>query len=229
VLNSAPRPVRRPKLRERIVAAAFDSLSAGMEREIVSPWRRELLAETRGRVLDVGAGTGANLPYFPWQSERLEVVLLDPSAGMLERAQRRSEQLGVTVQLVDSPAERIPFADEYFDTVVFSMTLCTIADPVSALREAHRVLRSDGRLLVIEHVRADEPDLARWQDRLDGLWKTINIGCHINRATRQAIEAAGFEWEHVEEFRERRIPTAIAQPHLIGVARKRGQRRDPGR
>ena len=221
VVNSAPAPLRRPKLTERIVAAAFDALSAGMEREIVSPWRRELLAQARGRVLDVGAGTGANLAYFPWRSEQLEVVLLDPAPGMLERAQRRSLQLGVTVQLVDSPAESIPFADEYFDTVVFAMTLCTIRDPVAALREAHRVLRPDGRLLVLEHVRASEPDLARRQDQLDGLWKTINMGCHPNRASRQAIEAAGFEWERVEEFRERRIPTAIVQPHLIGLARKR--------
>jgi ubiquinone/menaquinone biosynthesis C-methylase UbiE len=212
--------IRRPRLRERFIAAGHDRLSAGAEREIYGAQRRELLAAARGRVLDVGAGTGANLPHFP-RAQALDLVLLDPSAGMLERAYRRALELGVSVQLVDKPAEKLPFDAESFDTVVFAMTLCTIGDPASALREARRVLRPPGRLLVFEHVRASEPDLARWQDRFDPLWRTINNGCHPNRNTRAAIAAAGFEFERIDEFREQRIPLSIVQPHLIGVARKR--------
>ena len=224
-MSSAPGAIRRPKLAERIVAEGHDFLSAGVEREVFGPRRHELLAEARGRVLDVGAGTGANLPHFPWESEKLELVLLDPSAGMLERARRRAAQLGLNVQLVDRSAETLPFASASFDTVIFALTLCTIPDPVSALREAHRVLRDDGRLLVFEHVRAGEPELARWQSRLNPLWKTLNNGCQLNRNTRAVIEAAGFEFERVDEFRERRIPLAIVQPQLIGVARKRNPER----
>jgi ubiquinone/menaquinone biosynthesis C-methylase UbiE len=207
-------------LTERLIAAGHDLLSAGVEREVFGARRRELLAEARGRVLDVGAGTGANLPYFPWRSG-LEVVLLDPSAGMLERARRKAAQLGSNVQLVDKPAEQLPFGAETFDTVVFALTLCTIPDPSLAVREARRVLRHDGRLLVLEHVRAREPGLAQWQDRLNPFWKAINNGCHLNRETRATIERAGFDFQRVDEFRERRIPLAIVQPQLIGVATKR--------
>ena len=214
--------IRRPRLLERLVAAGYDLLSAGVEREVFAPRRRELLAEARGRVLDVGAGTGANLPHFAWASGQVaDVVLLDPSAGMLARAQRRARQLGLTVQLFDKPAEQLPFADETFDTIVCALTLCTIADPAAALREAYRVLRQSGRLLVLEHVRAREPSLATWQDRLTPLWQPLNNGCHLNRDTRAAIEAAGFAFERVAEFRERRIPLSIVQPQLVGVARKR--------
>jgi ubiquinone/menaquinone biosynthesis C-methylase UbiE len=214
--------VRRPQRTERLIALGCDLLSAGVERRVFSPRRRELLALARGRVLDVGAGTGADLPHFPWQSgQQLDVVLLDPSAGMLERAHRKATRLGLSVQLVDRGAEELPFPGETFDTVVFALTLCTISNPGSALREAHRVLRQAGRLLVFEHVRAREPELARWQDRFDPLWKTINNGCHLNRDTRAAIERAGFEFERIDEFRERQIPLAIVQPQFIAVGRKR--------
>lgn len=114
--------------------------------------RRRLLAAVRGRVLDVGAGTGANLPRYP--RDAAEVVLLDPSPGMLERARRRATEIGALTQNREGRAEALPFADESFDTVVFTLSLCTIPDPDAALRQARRVLRPDGRLLVLEHVRA---------------------------------------------------------------------------
>ena len=210
---------RRPGLVSRLVAAIYDRGVTGLERRIFGADRRRLLEVARGRVLDVGAGTGANLPHYPWEHVT-ELVLLDPSAGMLARARRKAAALGLEVQILERQAEHLPFADESFDTIVFTLSLCTIPDPAEALREARRVLRPSGRLLVLEHVRAREPALATWQDRLTPLWKTVNAGCHLNRNTRATIEAAGFAFESVEELRERRIPLPIVQPKLIGTARR---------
>jgi ubiquinone/menaquinone biosynthesis C-methylase UbiE len=214
-------PAGRPGLLSRALAALYDRATDGMERRILGAHRHRLLATARGRVLDVGAGTGANLPHYPWdQIEKL--ILLDPSPGMLERARRRATELGIAIQIVERRAEELPFGDESFDTVVFTLSLCTIPDPAGALREAHRVLRPAGRLLVLEHVRATDPGLARWQDRITPLWQAVNGGCHLNRDTRATIEAAGFAFEAAEQFREGRIPLPIVQPHLLGIARRAG-------
>ena len=208
----------QPRLVSSWIAALYDLATAGMERQVLGAHRRRLLAAARGRVLDVGAGTGANLPHYP-RDRVSELVLLDPSPGMLHRARRRASDLGWEVQILETRAEHLPFGDETFDAVVFTLSLCTIPDPAGALQEARRVLRRNGRLLVLEHVRAREPGLATWQDRLTPLWKAVGGGCHPNRDTRAAIEAAGFTFESVEEFRERRIPVPIVQPELIGTAR----------
>jgi ubiquinone/menaquinone biosynthesis C-methylase UbiE len=209
----------RPGLVSRTLAALYDRATIGMEHRILGAHRRQLMTAARGRVLDAGAGTGANLPHFPWDQIE-ELILLDPSPGMLERARRRATQIGVAAQILVRRAEELPFEDASFDTIVFTLVLCTIPDPAAALREARRVLHPDGRLLVLEHVRATDPGLARWQERLTPLWKTINGGCCLNRDTRRTIEAAGFVFGAVEEFREERIPLPIVQPHLLGVARR---------
>lgn len=209
----------RPGLVSRLMAALYDRLSAEMERRFLGVTRRKLLEGARGRVLDVGAGTGANLTHYPWDHIS-ELVLLDPSPGMLHRARRKVAELGVRIQILERRAEHLPFDDESFDTVVFTLSPCTIPDPVAALREAHRVLRPDGSLLVLEHVRALEPGLAAWQDRVTPVWKIVGGGCHPNRATRATIEAAGFKFESVKEFREARMPLAIVQPQLVGTARR---------
>lgn len=217
---SRPRPA--PRLHSRLsglIAAAYDLGNRGLERRLLGERRRRLLDATRGAVLDVGGGTGANLPYLaPGQVTRL--VLLDPSPGMLARARRRARELELEVELVRGRAERLPFLDRSFDAVVFTLSLCTIGEPAVALGEARRVLRRDGRLLVLEHVRAADPRLAGWQDRLTPLWRRIGGGCHLNRDTRSAISAAGFRFESVDEFLEERIPIAVLQPQLIGVARR---------
>ncbi len=210
----------RPGLLSRVSAGVYDLVTAGMERRFFGGHRHRLLQAAGGKVLDVGAGTGANLPHYPWDHVS-ELVLLDPSPGMLARARRKATALGVAVQLRQGRAEQLPFEDESFDTSVFTLSLCTIPDPGGALREAHRVLRPDGRLLVLEHVRARDPRLAAWQDRLTPLWKTIQGGCHPNRDTRATIEAAGFEFESVEEFLEKRLQPPIVQPELIGTARRK--------
>lgn len=212
-------PGARPTLVSRALAALYDRATVGMERQVYSAHRRRLLAAARGRILDVGAGTGANLPHFPWDRVA-ELVLLDLSPGMLERARQRATELRVAAQTLERRAEELPFADASFDTVVFTLWLCTIPDPAAALREARRVLRPAGRLLVLEHVRARDHHLATWQERLTPLWQTVNGGCHLNRDTRTAVEAAGFAFESKEESREIRIPLPIVQPHLIGIAHR---------
>ena len=213
----------QPRLVSRVIAAGYDRLIAGVERQLFGPFRSKLLAACQGRVLDVGAGTGANLPHYPRQGIS-ELFLLDPSPGMLARAGRKAAALGLTSHLQQGQAEQMPWPDNSFDTVVFTLSLCTISDPGRALAEARRVLRPTGRLLVMEHVRAQAPGLARWQDRLTPLWKTLNGGCHLNRPTRATIEAAGFAFTSVEEFREKRIPLAIVQPMLIGVGQTQQER-----
>ncbi|MGH2460248.1 MAG: class I SAM-dependent methyltransferase [Chloroflexota bacterium] len=210
---------RRPGLISRLVAAIYDRGIARRERQVFGEDRRRLLRGARGRVLDVGAGTGANLPHYS-REQVSELVLLDPSLGMLDRARRKATELGLAARILEQGAERLPFSDESFDTIVFTLSLCTIPDPAAALREAHRVLRPSGQLLVLEHVRAHEASLAAWQDRLTPLWKLFSAGCHPNRNTRAAIEAARFSFESVEESRDRRIPVALMQPKLIGVARR---------
>jgi len=214
----APRLLRSSRL-SGLIAAAYDLGTGGMERRLFGERRRRLLGVARGEVLDVGGGTGANLPHLaPGQVARL--VLLDPSPGMLARARRRARELGVEAQLVRGRAEWLPFPDRSFDAVVFTLSLCTIGDPATALGEARRVLRRGGRLLVLEHVRAADPRLAGWQDRLTPLWRRIGGGCHLNRDTRAAVEAAGFRFESADEFLEERIPIPVLRPHLVGVAHR---------
>jgi ubiquinone/menaquinone biosynthesis C-methylase UbiE len=217
---SIDRPAR-PGPVARMMAAVYDLVTAGLEREVFGARRRDLLAAARGRVLDLGAGTGANLSHYRW-GQLVELVLLDPSPGMLDRARRKAADLGAEVQTLVQGAERLPFDDESFDSVVFTLALCTIPDPAMALAEARRVLRPAGSLLVLEHVRSRDESLAAWQDRLAPLWKPVCGGCHPNRDTRATIEAAGFEFESIEEFPEQRIPFPIVRPHLIGIARRAG-------
>lgn len=214
-------PRERPGLASRLAAATYDVLTAGLEREVFGPRRRLLLGAARGRVLDVGAGTGANLQHYTWEDVS-ELVLVDPSPGMLDRARRKAARFGVEVQTLAQRAERLPIEEDSCDAVVFTCALCTIGDPAAALREARRVLRPSGRLFVFEHVRARDAGLAAWQDRITPLWRTISGGCHPNRDTRAAIEAAGFQFESVEEFAEKRIPIPIVQPQLLATARKAG-------
>jgi ubiquinone/menaquinone biosynthesis C-methylase UbiE len=155
------------------------------ERRGMRSRRRRLLAEARGRVLEIGAGTGLNLRHYPTAVE--ELVLAEPVAEMSARidVDVRGDDLAVSV--IQARAEELPFADDAFDTVVSTMVLCTVADPERALAEIRRVLRPGGRLLFCEHVRSDSPRLARWQDRLAGPWAAFAEGCRCDRDTLPAI------------------------------------------
>ena len=158
------------------------------------PMRRErarLVPEAAGEVLEVGFGSGLNAEHYdPGAVTRL--YALEPSAGMRRRAAPRLAGLRFAVEFLDLPGEAIPLADQSVDTVVVTFTLCTIPDPLAALRGMRRVLRPDGRLLFLEHGAAPEPGVRRWQDRLNGVWGALGGGCHLNREPAGLIEAAGF-------------------------------------
>jgi ubiquinone/menaquinone biosynthesis C-methylase UbiE len=183
----------------RAFAAIYDRGLKATEDAGLRDMRREVLAGASGRTIDLGAGTGANLDLFPPQVG--ELVLAEPDPHMLQKLRAklpRSRGAASSLEVVQAPAEALPFADDSFDTAVFTLVLCTVPDPAAALAEAARILRPGGRLLFIEHVRSEDTGLARWQDRLERPWRFLADGCHCNRSTVSQIEAAPFELERVE-------------------------------
>jgi ubiquinone/menaquinone biosynthesis C-methylase UbiE len=167
----------------------YDALCALCEATGLARWRRWLVDGARGRVLDVGCGTGRNLPLLPAGTR---AVGLELSWNAVQRARRRAPR----VPLVVGSAEALPFRDGAFDTVLSGLVFCTVPDPHQGLREVRRVLRSDGELRMLEHVRSTRAWKARLQDLLQPAWTAIAGGCHPNRETECAVEAAGFRIEH---------------------------------
>ena len=156
-----------------IFAALYDPIGASAERRWMGECRRRLLAGARGAVLEIGGGTGANLAHY-WDVDR--VTFAEPDPFMRNRIGPKLEDARVPVEVSAAGAEALPFPDGSFDTVVSTLVLCTVPDQEAALDEVRRVLRPGGRLLFIEHVRAAEP-MARWQDRLEPLWRRLLGGC----------------------------------------------------
>lgn len=151
--------------------------------------RSPALAPARGRVLEIGFGTAANLPYYPPGIRQLEIV--EPELALQSRAARRIAASDRSVIVHALSAETLPFDSESFDTVVSTFTLCSIADVTSALSEVHRVLRPGGQFLFLEHGLAPDAGVARWQQRLTPLQKRLGGGCHLDRPVRSMISAAG--------------------------------------
>ena len=149
-----------------------------------------------GAVLEVGAGSGLNFGFY---GNRVQMVYaLEPSAELRRKAAPRARQARVPIQFLEARAEAIPLPDGAVDTVVMTWTLCTIADPGSALGEMRRVLKSDGRLVFVEHGRAPDAGVARWQDRLTPVWRRITGGCHLNRPIAAMLDAGGFDVPDIE-------------------------------
>jgi ubiquinone/menaquinone biosynthesis C-methylase UbiE len=198
----------------RVMALLYDPFVwlgeiAGMRRR-----RNRLLSGARGRVVEIGAGTGLNIPHYP--DEIAELVLTEPEPAMRRRLGRRLHRPARVARIVEAPAERLPLADASVDTVVSTLALCTVADPERALREIARVLRPDGQLLFIEHVRASSRFLAACQDRLLHPWRRFAGGCFCNRPTVELMRACGFAVT-VDDAVWRGMP-AIVHPLSIGRA-----------
>jgi ubiquinone/menaquinone biosynthesis C-methylase UbiE len=200
----------------RLFAAGYDRLMAGPEKAVLRGHRKVLVDRVRGRVLEIGGGTGANLPFYPEGID--ELVIAEPEEPMARRLEHKLVGHSLPARVVRAPAEELPFEDQSFDFVVSTLVLCTVDDPVRALGEIRRVLRPGGQLVFLEHVRSDDPGLARWQDRLHGVQVRIGHGCHCNRRTLATIEGASFSIAELEHDRLRKAPP-IVRPLIAGVAR----------
>jgi ubiquinone/menaquinone biosynthesis C-methylase UbiE len=203
----------------RIFAAGYDRIMAGTEKATLRRHRKALIGQAHGRVLEIGGGTGANLSFY---DDVEALTITEPERPMLRRLERRLRERSLAATALQAPAEDLPFADDSFDVAVSTLVLCTVDDQPRAVRELRRVLKPGGRLLFIEHVRATDERLARWQDRLNGLQTRIGHGCNCNRATVDTIGAAGFTITELEHDVLRKAPP-IVRPLVVGVAQADGQ------
>ncbi len=162
-----------------------------MRSRTLRPERARWVPLARGVVLEVGVGSGLNLPIYSGEVRKL--YALDLSEELLRMARSRAEGAAFPVEFLCRPAEAIPLADGSVDDVVTTWTLCTIPDPVAALKEVRRVLRPQGRLIFVEHGRSPDPVVVRWQDRLTPLWRRVAGGCHLNRPIERLLRSGGFE------------------------------------
>lgn len=187
----------------RLFAALYDPITAAAERTITGRHRAELLTQAAGTVLEIGAGTGANLAHYrPGQISRL--VLVEPDPHMRRRLQTKlahaDPALRARTEVLAGAAEQLPLADRSVDVVVSTLVLCSVTHPPQAVREITRVLRPTGRLLFLEHVRAGHPASQRWQTRLTPLQRRLAGGCHLDRDTLPELRAAGLHPDQVRAW-----------------------------
>jgi ubiquinone/menaquinone biosynthesis C-methylase UbiE len=199
----------------RVFAAGYDHVMAAPEKAVLRGHRAALIARASGSVLEIGGGTGANLPFYGPEVE--ELVLTEPERPMAKRLEGKLNRYPFPATVLGAPAESLPFEDSRFDFVISTLVLCTVVDPQRALTEIHRVLKPTGQLLFIEHVRSEAPGLARWQDRLHGLQLRLGHGCHCNRRTLESMQEAGLSISELERDRMRRAPP-IVRPLVVGAA-----------
>jgi ubiquinone/menaquinone biosynthesis C-methylase UbiE len=200
---------------EGFFAYFYDNMTAGAEKAGLRAHRRALLAKASARVLEIGGGTGANLPFYG--SGVTSLTITEPSEPMARRLERRLGEHRLPAEVVRAPAEELPFDSDSFDVAVSTLVLCTVGDQERALAELDRVLRPGGSLLFIEHVRSDSPALARWQRRFNPLQRVIGCGCNCNRATVERARTAGFEITELAHDRLRKVPPWV-RPLRVGVA-----------
>lgn len=173
-------------------------LDWSMRSKVIERERRPALQDAHGEVLELGFGTGLNLPYFPDAVKRLTVV--DPEDLLPSRVAERIAAARFPVERAKLSAERLPFEDGKFDCAVSTFTLCSIPDPAAAMTEVRRVLKPNGSFLFLEHGLSDEPSVAKWQRRLDPLQRVIGRGCHLTRSIDRLVADAGFEIARLDRY-----------------------------
>jgi ubiquinone/menaquinone biosynthesis C-methylase UbiE len=192
-----------------------------VEQETLGKWRRDLLAPLSGAVLEIGSGTGLNLPFYPATVER--VILSEPDPHMRNQLRRKLTQARPgMVTVVDAAVDALPLSDKSVDAVVATLVLCSVPEQRSALAEIHRVLRPSGQFVFLEHVAAEgRPGLLKWQRRIEPIWKRLAGNCHLTRQTQAAIERSGLVLEHVTRAEFFPAP-ALVRTSIRGVARRPG-------
>jgi ubiquinone/menaquinone biosynthesis C-methylase UbiE len=198
-----------------VIGWLYDFMARRAEARGLGELRHTLLGDLEGDVLEIGAGTGASLPHY---ERAARVVALEPDPSMAKRLPEKVAAARVPVEVVAGTAEDVPYPDESFDAVVSTFMLCSVADPPAVLAEAHRVLRHDGKLVLLEHVRG-EGRTARWQERLTPLHRRIAGNCHLNRDTRAFVAGARFDTTRVERT-ELPGTHALVRSGIQGVAIK---------
>ena len=202
----------------RWFAAVYDRMVSAAEKGFLGPVREELAGSAKGRVLEIGAGTGANFSHYT--EKATEVVATEPDPYMFMRAEKRAALAGRKIELKQAGAEQLPFPDASFDTVVSTLVLCSVDDPAKALSEVRRVLKPGGELRFYEHVRYASGFGGFWQDLVAPVWGWMSGGCHPNRDTAASIREAGFTIEELERSKPLPPipPMVCSRPHIKGVA-----------
>ncbi len=202
-------------LSKRLFAAWYDLLNSGVEGRVV-PYRKRTAGCAWGDVLEIGGGTGANLPYY---SDDARVTFLEPDRHMIKRLDRHIQRRKSDAAIVQQFGEDLPFADASFDTAVTTLVLCMVRDPDAVVREVRRVLKPGGAFFFYEHVVSTHRRGRWWQDKLNPVWKFATTGCNLNRDLIASIEEAGFSDVELEAF-DLSVSLPVKLPNIVGIARR---------
>ena len=200
-------------------ASIYDRMLAPQEEKFLGAVRREMLGDIEGDVLEIGAGTGANFPYY---AKEARVVAIEPDPYMLERARSRAVDASYAIEVRQAAAEELPFPDSAFDFVIGTLVLCSVSDPMQALSEVKRVMKPDAEYRLYEHVRYTNPIGGLVQDVISPAWQWFGAGCHPNRDTGRLLRKSGFELVSIQIRKESPpiSPMIFTRPHLRAVARR---------
>ena len=201
-------------IRKRMFAAVNEKLAAAEEPKI-REFRESTAGRAKGRVLEIGGGTGLNLPFY---GSDVQLTVAEPNPHMARRLKRKAEGLGVKVTIVSDVGERLPFHDDEFDSVVSTLVLCSVGNVENVVEETRRVLKPGGTFFFFEHVAAETKWKRRFQDWFCRPWKYLGDGCHLNRDIAAVIRQSGFESVEIESF-DLRAGAPIVSPRIIGTAR----------
>ncbi|MCE7794450.1 class I SAM-dependent methyltransferase [Salipaludibacillus sp. CUR1] len=181
----------------KVIPELYDALMAPLERIKFRSIRQSLIQKAEGKVLEIGSGTGLNFPYY---TKAEAVTAVEPNSVMLRKSKKRIKAAQVPIEAIQADAQKLPFSDDSFDMIVGTLVFCTIPHPDIALKELRRVLKTDGTLLVFEHVRLDRPTAAKMQKWVTPVWKRMCDGCHLDRNTLANIKKSGMTVEQVKKY-----------------------------